>query len=115
MKLKKSDFLSDWNMAFDVLMGDEISADKDKKRLALTQAASIVLADPTAPKVAKDYINRQILIANGMEPQQANMAVMTSPEEYVQLTENQLLLNGIEVPVSPDDDDLTHLAVLEQA
>lgn len=113
-KFSKNDFLSDWNMDFNVLTQDEVSAQKEKRRLALTQAIPMA-QDPSKPQVSRDFLNRELLLANGMEPHKVSIAIPRSAEEYRQLMENEILRAGDFVPVNPEDDDDTHLVVLEEA
>lgn len=111
-ELTRDQFLSYVEVSITVIPTSEKEKDQLKERTALTNTFA-VLQGIERPKIAQDLHAREVLEANGIDMQKANIFVPHSPQEIIADQENIILNQGISLPINETDDHLTHLIIHE--
>lgn len=97
----------------DVRVGSafEMRGAKEKKRLAFSQIAPLLLSDPTRPKASRNWIEREMLRLNDVDPDLLSVISPDTPDEYKARSENELISRDKLPKIAIGEDHLSHLVI----
>ena len=102
-------------MSIEITTSLEIAQKQNEERLAYTQTLPFILQSATIPEASKNFALRRVMEANKVPEKDIRAEIPPTPQEMKQEAENGMLLNGMFVGIDPDDDDLTHIVIVEGA
>lgn len=110
--ITRKDFIIDGNLSLEI----ETSSAREK-RLAKetawrTQNSPLILQDPNINESSKRIVLRKLLLAGGADMEDVEEEVPMTAQYLKQINENELLKQGIYIPISPDDNDDEHLIAM---
>ena len=109
-QLSQDQFLGYVEVSISVIPTSEKEKKQLKDRTALSNTFAI-LQGIERPKIAQDLHAREVLEANGIDPDKANLYVPQTPQEIIAYQENILLNEAMDIPINETDDHLTHLII----
>ena len=109
-QLSQDQFLGYVEVSISVIPTSEKEKKELKNRTALANTFTI-LQGIERPKIAQDLHAREVLEANGIDPDKANLYVPQTPQEIIAYQENILLNEAMDIPINETDDHLTHLII----
>jgi len=109
IRLKKKDFLYNWNLAISTESNAQNETKNRKQALAYQVTAPLILQDGSINEWSKRHTLRRVAEANWIDEEDIEIELPKTAQQRLQAMENELLNNGEYIDINPDDDDEQHL------
>lgn len=109
IKLKRKDFVYEWNLALSTESNAQTETRKRKQALAYQITWPLILQDQSINEWSKRATLRRIAEANGIEDEDIDIEIPKTSQQKLQAMENELLNDWEYIEINPDDDDEQHL------
>lgn len=109
LRLKRKDFIYEWNLAISIESNTQTESRKRKQALAYQITWPLILQDQSINEWSKRATLRRIAEANGIEDEDIDIEIPKTSQQRLQMMENELLNDWEFVDINPDDDDEQHL------
>ena len=109
LRLKRKDFIYEWNLAISIESNIQSETRKKKQALAYSITAPLILQDQSIPESSKRQTLRRIAEANWVDDEDIDIEIPKMPQQILQQMENELLMDWEYININPEDDDHAHL------
>lgn len=109
LKVKRKDFIYEWNLAISIETNIQSENRKKKQALAYQITWPLILQDQSINEWSKRATLRRIAEANGIDEEAIDIEIPITSQQRLQQLENELLMDGQYIDINPDDDDEAHL------
>lgn len=109
LRIKRKDFIYEWNLAISIESNIQSESRKKKQALAYQITAPLILWDASINESSKRATLRRLAEANGIEDEDIDIEIPLTAQQRLQQMENELLMDGEYIDINPDDDDEAHL------
>lgn len=109
LKLKRKDFIYEWNLAISLESSAETETRKRKTALAYQVTAPLILQDQSISESSKRETLRRIAEANWVDDESIDIEIPKTSQQRLQQMENELLNDWEWIDINPEDDDEAHL------
>ena len=109
--ITRKDFVTKEDPDIRIASQFQLRSEKEKKRLAFTQIAPLLLSDPTRPKASRTWIEREILRLNDVDDDLMSIISPYAPDESKALSENELLGRNRLAKIAIGEDHMSHLVI----
>lgn len=109
IQLKRKDFIYEWNLAISIESNAQSETRKRKQAQAYLVTWPLILQDQSINEWSKRHTLRRIWESNWMDSEDIDIEIPKTPQQLMQMLENEMLNDWEYVDINPNDDDEQHL------
>ena len=111
-KIKKEDFFLEGNLTISLETSSKWEENRRRIAAAHVQTSPVILSNPNINESSKRILMRNVAKSNGYDEEMIDVEIPMTEQYRLQEMENEALIQWIDVPVNPDDNDEEHIIAL---
>lgn len=115
IQIQRKDFIIEWNLAVKIVSFAETERQKQRRKVNFSQFYAFLQGLPNVPQISLTIALREFGEDSEIEQRVLDKIIGRTPQESLQLTENESLKKGIYLDTKEDDDHYTHLITCDRS